>query len=512
MTYIVQRQDRFYVVAYDGLDPLTGKERRRWQPVGHDRTEAEAVAASIDRDHAGAAPARGGQAPDLDVTGAQLERAVRVAAAEVHLRVPEMPQALTWGDQVDVQPITTDGGLDGQLTAEEVAFYLSKYVVKSGADVFGLDGMVKDPDAARRLGANDHVVAMMATTVRLAASVDGLGRWTHMLGFRGHIQTKSRMFTTTLRAIHDDRVEYQRQRYCHLDGEDTTLLVGEWVFDGIGYLTEGDKQLAAAGGQWTREAYIDWRTTSIDEQIASLLRHLRPLRPTNVRQDTQGPRLHGVPAQHESRTRSCQPLPRAPASIWIREDYLTESAYDFFAERVFGPNRRDYLVAQLSTSTKNNHKQIEGRIDALRLAITDIEARKQRLIQTLERGDDPDGVLHREVRERLAQLAHDYEAKLADLTVAEATLATDRPSPELLDQLPPGPIDLPGAPRGSPTRNLRRMPARDPLRPRRQHRDAPRRRRHPHAARHQGGTGRPITADGARPGRTGARQQPPGPC
>jgi hypothetical protein len=32
MTYIVQRNDRFYVVAYDGLDPLTGKERRRWHP------------------------------------------------------------------------------------------------------------------------------------------------------------------------------------------------------------------------------------------------------------------------------------------------------------------------------------------------------------------------------------------------------------------------------------------------------------------------------------------------
>ena len=43
MSYIVQRQDRFYVVAYDGLDPLTGKERRRWHPVGHDGQEAEAI-------------------------------------------------------------------------------------------------------------------------------------------------------------------------------------------------------------------------------------------------------------------------------------------------------------------------------------------------------------------------------------------------------------------------------------------------------------------------------------
>ena len=60
MTYIVQRKDRFYVVAYDGLDPLTGRERRRWHPVGHDRHDAELAVARLDRDNAGAAPARGG--------------------------------------------------------------------------------------------------------------------------------------------------------------------------------------------------------------------------------------------------------------------------------------------------------------------------------------------------------------------------------------------------------------------------------------------------------------------
>jgi len=50
MSYIIQRQNRFYVVAYDGLDPLTGKERRRWHPVGHNRDEAEAIARRLDRD------------------------------------------------------------------------------------------------------------------------------------------------------------------------------------------------------------------------------------------------------------------------------------------------------------------------------------------------------------------------------------------------------------------------------------------------------------------------------
>jgi len=60
MAYIIQRQDRFYVVAYDGLDPLTGKERRRWHPAGHDRHKAEQMAERIERDNAGPAPVSGG--------------------------------------------------------------------------------------------------------------------------------------------------------------------------------------------------------------------------------------------------------------------------------------------------------------------------------------------------------------------------------------------------------------------------------------------------------------------
>jgi integrase len=60
MSYIVQRQNRFYVVAYDGLDPLTGRERRRWHPIGGDRDEAEAVAQRLDRERCSAPPPIGG--------------------------------------------------------------------------------------------------------------------------------------------------------------------------------------------------------------------------------------------------------------------------------------------------------------------------------------------------------------------------------------------------------------------------------------------------------------------
>ena len=43
MSYIVQRNHRFYVVDYAGHDPINGSERRRWHPAGTSRTDAESI-------------------------------------------------------------------------------------------------------------------------------------------------------------------------------------------------------------------------------------------------------------------------------------------------------------------------------------------------------------------------------------------------------------------------------------------------------------------------------------
>ncbi len=45
--YVAQRRGRFYAVIYEGRDPVTGKERRRWHPAGTDRAEAERLAAKL---------------------------------------------------------------------------------------------------------------------------------------------------------------------------------------------------------------------------------------------------------------------------------------------------------------------------------------------------------------------------------------------------------------------------------------------------------------------------------
>ncbi len=49
MSYIVQRNQHFYVVVYNGRDPITGRERRRWHPAGASRSVAEAIKMRVDQ-------------------------------------------------------------------------------------------------------------------------------------------------------------------------------------------------------------------------------------------------------------------------------------------------------------------------------------------------------------------------------------------------------------------------------------------------------------------------------
>ncbi|MCZ7537191.1 MAG: site-specific integrase [Acidimicrobiia bacterium] len=45
--YVARRRGRYYAIIYEGLDPITGKERRSWYPAGTDRAEAERLAARL---------------------------------------------------------------------------------------------------------------------------------------------------------------------------------------------------------------------------------------------------------------------------------------------------------------------------------------------------------------------------------------------------------------------------------------------------------------------------------
>jgi len=48
--YVARKRDRYYAVIYEGLDPVTGRERRSWHPAGTDRGEAEKLTARLAAD------------------------------------------------------------------------------------------------------------------------------------------------------------------------------------------------------------------------------------------------------------------------------------------------------------------------------------------------------------------------------------------------------------------------------------------------------------------------------
>ena len=93
----------------------------------------------------------------------------------------------------------------------------------------------------------------------------GWGRWVDMLGFRGHLATKSRRYSVTLGRLRQARRDYTRRTQPHCGDEpagwadqdqdhvETTLVVGSWRFAGMGWLTSGDAALAAASAARARD-------------------------------------------------------------------------------------------------------------------------------------------------------------------------------------------------------------------------------------------------------------------
>jgi hypothetical protein len=78
-----------------------------------------------------------------------------------------------------------------------------------------------------------------------------------MLGFGGHFSTKSRQYSTTLRALRNARQAWRRRREVvetrdHTN-EETTLVVGSWTYAGIGWRTTADALLATTAAALARE-------------------------------------------------------------------------------------------------------------------------------------------------------------------------------------------------------------------------------------------------------------------
>jgi hypothetical protein len=229
----------------------------------------------------------GPQGPD-DATPAALsasvvESAVHRAAGQVRLLVP-LPAgqrlALRWGTQLDTRPIESDAGRDasgGPAHPRQVAAYLAKYLTKTTED-FGLPGRVLSAAHAAANGATPHAIRLIATAERLAAASPVyalLATRLATLGYRGHPITKSRAYSVTFGALRRARRQYRHQPAAGLapdaavrelpadDDPDAAdlLVLSEWSFEGVGYLTTDRAALAMASA--ARARAHRWATAGV---------------------------------------------------------------------------------------------------------------------------------------------------------------------------------------------------------------------------------------------------------
>ncbi|MEB3023992.1 replication initiator [[Mycobacterium] crassicus] len=193
-------------------------------------------------------------------------RQIRVEVLDVGGDVPE----LRFGTQIDAQPLSGEAMAEpgetaptGRLSPRRVAAYLAKYVTKSLQD-FGITARRLSTEAIATLHVTEHVRAILTTIAELAERVEpmaGIGRWLHTLGYRGHITTKSRYYSTTMGALRAARAtwtrrqnakhpEYQRDTRpngpkppvtdvpADLDADDVL-----WMFDHAGHTSAGERTL-----------------------------------------------------------------------------------------------------------------------------------------------------------------------------------------------------------------------------------------------------------------------------
>jgi hypothetical protein len=204
-------------------------------------------------------------APGVAVSSEELCDAIREAAGRARLQGDAGDREtidMRFGEQLQTRVLAT--AEDGrELSPGQVAAYVAKYSCKTSHEQ--ITTRDTDPDHWRDRGVPEQLVQMAVAALRLTEcpGLRGLGRWVHMLGFRGHFVTKSRGYSTNLGQLRADRATYRAQQDERCEAEDdSTAVVAFWQYVGSGYLNPGDVLLAAGVGasvRVAREALLDLR-------------------------------------------------------------------------------------------------------------------------------------------------------------------------------------------------------------------------------------------------------------
>ncbi|MGH8542388.1 MAG: replication initiator [Gammaproteobacteria bacterium] len=200
-------------------------------------------------------PDGAGSPPPAWVTPEMLAEVVKAAADSVEIeafRPTGEVLTLRFGGQVLPEVITTTDGPGGK-SAASIAGYIAKYATKSsGVTESGVDRRMRSRDHIKALKISEHHRNMMLTAWDLgglAAYEDlNLRRWAHMLGFRGHFLTKSKVYSTTFQQLKTARqLHRMAELIASLDvtGDEITV-INEWEMTSVGHADGAERELAQA--------------------------------------------------------------------------------------------------------------------------------------------------------------------------------------------------------------------------------------------------------------------------
>lgn len=126
--------------------------------------------------------------------------------------------------------------------------------------------------------------------------------------------------------------------------------------------------------------------------------------------------------------------PRHPKAVYLSENALLDAVCRFYADRLFGPERRAPLAAELARLDDDTAKQRDAERRRLERVITDLERRQGAVLRQAQDADLDDPYTN-----GLRQTYNDLETEKTaamELSAAEQ----DEPSPDvdtaLLDALP----------------------------------------------------------------------------
>ena len=164
---------------------------------------------------------------------------------------------ITWGAQVDPRVVRLTG--NGEITDTAVASYLAKYATKSTESAGIPPGRITAGNAKIHADPRTHhgrlIAACLKTGRHPHTDFQALHRWAHMLGYRGHFATKSRRYSTTMRALRAARRDWhRRQNPVTAEYQDKIVITEtslQWA--GRGWRTSGDALLALSAAARARE-------------------------------------------------------------------------------------------------------------------------------------------------------------------------------------------------------------------------------------------------------------------